>query len=58
MRRPREGRQERPGQAAMALEALFKDRSAYAYVEAGAKPFLKPLGGARAPAAVAVYAAE
>jgi len=41
---------------AMALEALFKDRSAYAFVEAGAKPLPALLGGARLPAAAAAAA--
>jgi len=42
----------RPGHKlnAMALEALFKNRSAYAFVEAGAKPLFPALGGVRAPA--------
>jgi UDP-3-O-[3-hydroxymyristoyl] N-acetylglucosamine deacetylase len=51
----------RPGHKlnALALEALFSDRSAYAYVDAAsAKPFLKGLGvGAHVPAA-AFAAAE
>ncbi len=51
----------RPGHKlnALALEALFADRSAYAYVEAAtAKPFIKGFGvGTRIPAA-ALAAAE
>ena len=43
---------------AMALEVLFRDRSAYAYVEASAKPIFAALGGARAPAAAAAFAPE
>jgi len=51
----------RPGHKlnAMALEALFADRSAYAYVEAAAaKPLVKGFGvGAHVPAAAAAFAA-
>jgi len=50
----------RPGHKlnAMALEALFKDRSAYAFLEASPKPLLPALGGARLPAAAAAFAPE
>ena len=50
----------RPGHTlnAMALDALFKNRSAYAFVEANAKPVFPALGGARLPAAAAAYAPE
>jgi len=50
----------RPGHKlnAMALEALFKDRSAYVFAEASAKPLFPALGAGRLPTAVAAYAPE